>query len=153
MWFHFARRGNKDDGISFSFRTLDITLFDKALWYFSPSEVDQGRPPIKVKFEIPYFTVSGIQVTYYKTVVPLIILVINKSDSRLAVVRGRSRSFAVVRGRSILFITRKITYRIGLYSVLAPLYMCGIYIVSGDARLLGMSVLHFVMKIVYHYLR
>ena len=59
----------------------------KALWYFSPSEVDQGRPPIKVKFEIPYFTVSGIQVTYYKTVVPLIILVINKSDSRLAVVR------------------------------------------------------------------
>ena len=62
-------------------------------WYFSPSEVDQGRPPIKVKFEIPYFTVSGIQVTYYKTVVPLIILVINKS----AVVRGRSRSFAVVR--------------------------------------------------------
>ena len=87
LWFHFAPRGNKDDGISISFRTLDITLFDKALWYFSPSEVDQGRPPIKVKFEIPYFTVSGIQVTYYKTVVPLIILVINKSDSRLAVVR------------------------------------------------------------------
>ena len=70
LWFHFAPRGNKDDGISISFRTLDITLFDKALWYFSPSEVDQGRPPIKVKFEIPYFTVSGIQVTYYKTVVP-----------------------------------------------------------------------------------
>ena len=23
---------------------------------------DEGRPPIKVKFEIPYFTVSGIQV-------------------------------------------------------------------------------------------
>ena len=26
-------------------------------------EIDEGRPPIKVKFEIPYFTVSGIQVT------------------------------------------------------------------------------------------
>lgn len=26
------------------------------------SETDEGRPPIKVKFEIPYFTVSGIQV-------------------------------------------------------------------------------------------
>ena len=33
---------------------------------FLPAEVDQGRPPIKVKFEIPYFTVSGIQVTYNK---------------------------------------------------------------------------------------
>lgn len=64
LWFHFVPRGNKDDGISISFRALDVTLFDKALWYFSPSEVDQGRPPIKVKFEIPYFTVSGIQVTY-----------------------------------------------------------------------------------------
>ena len=27
------------------------------------AEVEQGRPPIKVKFEIPYFTVSGIQVS------------------------------------------------------------------------------------------
>lgn len=27
------------------------------------AEEDEGRPPIKVKFEIPYFTVSGIQVT------------------------------------------------------------------------------------------
>ena len=26
------------------------------------AEEDEGRPPIKVKFEIPYFTVSGIQV-------------------------------------------------------------------------------------------
>ena len=25
-------------------------------------ETDEGKPPIKVKFEIPYFTVSGIQV-------------------------------------------------------------------------------------------
>jgi len=32
------------------------------------SEVDQGRPPIKVKFEIPYFTVSGIQVRYLKII-------------------------------------------------------------------------------------
>lgn len=29
------------------------------------AEEDEGRPPIKVKFEIPYFTVSGIQVTYF----------------------------------------------------------------------------------------
>jgi len=26
------------------------------------SEESEGRPPIKVKFEIPYFTTSGIQV-------------------------------------------------------------------------------------------
>ncbi|XP_073259614.1 AP-1 complex subunit mu-1-like [Porites lutea] len=32
------------------------------------SETDQGRPPIKVKFEIPYFTVSGIQVRYLKII-------------------------------------------------------------------------------------
>lgn len=32
------------------------------------SEVDEGRPPIKVKFEIPYFTVSGIQVRYLKII-------------------------------------------------------------------------------------
>ena len=31
--------------------------------FFFIAEVDEGRPPIKVKFEIPYFTVSGIQVT------------------------------------------------------------------------------------------
>jgi hypothetical protein len=28
------------------------------------AEEDEGRPPIKVKFEIPYFTVSGIQVRF-----------------------------------------------------------------------------------------
>ena len=27
-------------------------------------EVGEGRPPISVKFEIPYFTTSGIQVLY-----------------------------------------------------------------------------------------
>ena len=32
-------------------------------FFFFIAEVDEGRPPIKVKFEIPYFTVSGIQVT------------------------------------------------------------------------------------------
>ena len=26
------------------------------------TEQEEGRPPIKVKFEIPYFTTSGIQV-------------------------------------------------------------------------------------------
>ncbi|KRY13200.1 AP-1 complex subunit mu-1 [Trichinella patagoniensis] len=31
-------------------------------------EVTEGRPPIKVKFEIPYFTVSGIQVRYLKII-------------------------------------------------------------------------------------
>ncbi|KAI6703288.1 hypothetical protein NL676_012424 [Syzygium grande] len=28
----------------------------------------RGRPPIRVKFEIPYFTVSGIQVRYLKII-------------------------------------------------------------------------------------
>jgi len=32
------------------------------------SEDDEGKPPIQVKFEIPYFTVSGIQVRYLKIV-------------------------------------------------------------------------------------
>ena len=27
------------------------------------AEDEEGRPPITVKFEIPYFTISGIQVT------------------------------------------------------------------------------------------
>lgn len=29
------------------------------------TESGEGRPPIKVKFEIPYFTTSGIQVGWY----------------------------------------------------------------------------------------
>ncbi|CAJ0946488.1 unnamed protein product, partial [Mesorhabditis belari] len=32
------------------------------------SEESEGRPPIKVKFEIPYFTTSGIQVRYLKII-------------------------------------------------------------------------------------
>ncbi|XP_028403743.1 AP-1 complex subunit mu-1-like [Dendronephthya gigantea] len=32
------------------------------------AEESQGNPPIKVKFEIPYFTVSGIQVRYLKII-------------------------------------------------------------------------------------
>ncbi|VDN05824.1 unnamed protein product [Thelazia callipaeda] len=32
------------------------------------SEDREGRPPIKVKFEIPYFTTSGIQVRYLKII-------------------------------------------------------------------------------------
>lgn len=32
------------------------------------SEPTERRPPIMVKFEIPYFTVSGIQVRYLKIV-------------------------------------------------------------------------------------
>jgi len=32
------------------------------------SEVGEGRPPINVKFEIPYFTTSGIQVRYLKII-------------------------------------------------------------------------------------
>ncbi|KAK2511515.1 hypothetical protein Q9966_016621 [Columba livia] len=31
-------------------------------------EEDEGRPPIRVRFEIPYFTVSGIQVRYMKII-------------------------------------------------------------------------------------
>jgi len=33
-----------------------------------PAEENEKRPPITVKFEIPYFTVSGIQVRYLKIV-------------------------------------------------------------------------------------
>ena len=29
-------------------------------------EDQEGRPPIHIKFEIPYFTVSGIQVSHLK---------------------------------------------------------------------------------------
>jgi AP-1 complex subunit mu len=32
------------------------------------AEDSEGRPPISVKFEIPYFTVSGIQVRYLKII-------------------------------------------------------------------------------------
>uniref|UniRef100_A0A0N5A9N9 MHD domain-containing protein n=1 Tax=Syphacia muris TaxID=451379 RepID=A0A0N5A9N9_9BILA len=32
------------------------------------SEDLEGKPPIKVKFEIPYFTTSGIQVRYLKII-------------------------------------------------------------------------------------
>ncbi|XP_075243264.1 AP-1 complex subunit mu-1-like isoform X2 [Convolutriloba macropyga] len=32
------------------------------------AEEDEGRPPIHVKFEIPYFTTSGIQVRYLKII-------------------------------------------------------------------------------------
>ncbi len=32
------------------------------------SEDTEGKPPIQVKFEIPYFTVSGIQVRYLKII-------------------------------------------------------------------------------------
>uniref|UniRef100_A0A183EHQ1 MHD domain-containing protein n=1 Tax=Gongylonema pulchrum TaxID=637853 RepID=A0A183EHQ1_9BILA len=32
------------------------------------SEEREGRPPMKVKFEIPYFTTSGIQVRYLKII-------------------------------------------------------------------------------------
>ena len=33
------------------------------------SEETEGKPPIQVKFEIPYFTTSGIQVLYLRTTV------------------------------------------------------------------------------------
>ena len=32
------------------------------------ADEDEGRPPIHVKFEIPYFTTSGIQVRYLKII-------------------------------------------------------------------------------------
>lgn len=31
-------------------------------------EESEGKPPIQVKFEIPYFTTSGIQVRYLKII-------------------------------------------------------------------------------------
>ena len=33
-----------------------------------PSEETEGRPPITIKFEIPYFTMSGVQVRYLKII-------------------------------------------------------------------------------------
>jgi AP-1 complex subunit mu len=35
--------------------------------YFTIEDIDK-RPPISIKFDIPYFTVSGIQVRYLKVV-------------------------------------------------------------------------------------
>ena len=32
------------------------------------SETTDGKPPIEVKYEIPYFTTSGIQVRYLKII-------------------------------------------------------------------------------------
>lgn len=32
------------------------------------NEETEGRPPISIKFEIPYFTVSGIQVSIMHTI-------------------------------------------------------------------------------------
>lgn len=32
------------------------------------AEEEETKPPIQVKFEIPYFTVSGIQVRYLKII-------------------------------------------------------------------------------------
>lgn len=32
------------------------------------AEEQEGKPPIAVKFEIPYFTTSGIQVRYLKII-------------------------------------------------------------------------------------
>ena len=34
------------------------------------SEETEGKPPIQLKFEIPYFTVSGIQVNIFPSLVP-----------------------------------------------------------------------------------
>lgn len=39
------------------------------------AEEDEGRPPIKVKFEIPYFTVSGIQVNSYNSYLQNILII------------------------------------------------------------------------------
>lgn len=37
-------------------------------FYVYPAEETEKKPPINIKFEIPYFTVSGIQVRYLKIV-------------------------------------------------------------------------------------
>ena len=44
-------------------------------WFFSnatnlPADLDQRKRPVELKFEIPYFTTSGIQVRYLKIVEP-----------------------------------------------------------------------------------
>jgi len=47
-------------------RSLSV-LWERTDWSNTEQEVDK-RAPITVKFEIPYFTVSGIQVRYLKIV-------------------------------------------------------------------------------------
>lgn len=37
-------------------------------WFCISAEETEKRPPINISFEIPYFTVSGIQVRYLKIV-------------------------------------------------------------------------------------
>lgn len=45
---------------------LNAICFGEIGWVFV--EEDEGKPPIQVKFEIPYFTTSGIQVRYLKII-------------------------------------------------------------------------------------
>ena len=44
-------------------------------------ETPERKPPIRVKFEIPYFTVSGIQVRYLNTSMCSLIEVTKKIPS------------------------------------------------------------------------
>ena len=55
--------GGGEGGLSHGIYDILFLLNLHTYSYFTEDE--QGRPPIKVKFEIPYFTVSGIQVGHF----------------------------------------------------------------------------------------
>ena len=63
----------------------------------------EGRPPIGVKFEIPYFTVSGIQVREGGRVVPLLDLGGSPFLSFLGLDRLRSLAWLISSFTVILF--------------------------------------------------
>jgi hypothetical protein len=60
--FWITKRQERYVSSFISFRRLPLNL------YRPLAEENERRAPITVKFEIPYFTVSGIQVRYLKIV-------------------------------------------------------------------------------------
>lgn len=50
------------------FQSHDLFIFLSALCRYHAEQDVEKRAPITVKYEIPYFTVSGIQVRYLKIV-------------------------------------------------------------------------------------
>ena len=60
VWYIKSFPEDKEFSIRFQRAQLNLPSVE--------AEEDEGKPPIQVKFEIPYFTVSGIQVRYLKII-------------------------------------------------------------------------------------
>ena len=63
FYFYLASFISKNKEKSFDILTFKIYIIQAQ--FFLPSvdgDLTEGKPPINVKFEIPYFTTSGIQV-------------------------------------------------------------------------------------------